>query len=82
MGAADSCQHRSHDHDGEKVVLHPNGRWEYADAQKAAEARSIADQFPENRVKPMDAQGGWFGTRLIMPGDPAYNRGTLSPKAR
>ncbi len=68
---------------GEKVLLHPNGRWEFLDAAKAAEAKKTADQFPENKVRPIEAQGGWFGIgRVVMPGDPDYNRGSLNPKTR
>lgn len=68
---------------GEKVLLHPNGRWEYADKAKAAEVKKIADQYPENQVRPAAAQGGLFGIgRTLMPGDPDYNRGTLNPKMR
>lgn len=68
---------------GEKVRLHPNGRWEYVDTQKAAAAKQVADQFPENKLRPMDAQGCMFGIgRCIMPGDKDYNRGTLNPAKR
>jgi hypothetical protein len=68
---------------GEKVRLLPNGRWEYVDAQKAAVAKTVADQYPENKLRPMDAQGCLFGIgRCIMPGDKDYNRGTLNPAKR
>ena len=68
---------------GEKVRLHPNGRWEFVDAQKAAAAKVVADQYPENKLRPMDAQGCLFGIgRCIMPGDKDYNRGTLNPAKR
>ena len=68
---------------GEKVRLHPNGRWEYVDVQKAAAAKVVADQYPENKLRPMDAQGCLFGIgRCIMPGDKDYNRGTLNPSKR
>ena len=68
---------------GEKVRLHPNGRWEFVDAQKAAAAKVVADQYPENKLRPMDAQGCLFGIgRCIMPGDKDYNRGTLNPTKR
>jgi hypothetical protein len=68
---------------GEKVRLLPNGRWEYVDAQKAAAAKTVADQYPENKLRPMDAQGCLFGIgRCIMPGDKDYNRGTLNPAKR
>jgi hypothetical protein len=63
---------------GERVLLHPTGKWEYVDSQKAAEARRVAEQFPENKVRPVDAQGGWVpGSRTLMPGDKDYNRGSL-----
>ncbi|MFW5432162.1 MAG: hypothetical protein ACKE5M_02880 [Methylophilaceae bacterium] len=59
---------------GDKVVLNPNGRWEYIDKQKASEASKIAKQHPENKGCPPGAQGGWFGTKCILPGDKAFNR--------
>ena len=70
--------------DGQKVRLFPNGRWEYIDAAKAAEAQQLAAQYPENKTRPIEAQGGLFGGfgRVIMPGDKDYNRGTLNPKSR
>jgi hypothetical protein len=66
---------------GEKVRLFPNGRWEYADAAKAAAAQRKAAAYPENQARPEGAQGGLFGVgRIIMPGDKDYNRGSLNPK--
>lgn len=63
---------------GEKVLLYPTGKWEFADAAKAAEAKKLADQYPENKVRPVDAQGGWIpGSKTLMPGDKDYNRGSL-----
>jgi len=68
---------------GDKVVLHPNGRWEYVDPVKAAQAAKTADTFPENQARPVEAQGGLFGIgRTVMPGDKDYNRGSLNPKLR
>jgi hypothetical protein len=70
--------------DGQKVRLFPNGRWEFTDAAKAAEAQQLAAQYPENKTRPIEAQGGLFGGfgRTIMPGDKDYNRGSLNPKGR
>lgn len=70
--------------DGQKVHLFPNGRWEYVDAAKAAAAKEVAAQYPENKTRPIEAQGGLFGGigRTIMPGDKDYNRGSLNPKIR
>ena len=67
---------------GEKVRLFPNGRWEYVDAAKAIEAQKRAAEYPENKTRPVEAQGGLFGSfgRVIMPGDKDYNRGSLNPK--
>ncbi len=66
---------------GEDVLLFPNGRWEYVNTIKAAEAKKVAEQFPENKLRPEGAQGGVFGIgRYIMPGDKDYNRRSLSGK--
>jgi hypothetical protein len=46
-------------------------------------AKVVADQYPENKLRPMDAQGCLFGIgRCVMPGDKDYNRGTLNPAKR
>lgn len=70
--------------DGQKVRLFPNGRWEYVDAAKAAAAQKLAAEFPENKTRPIEAQGVMLGGggRLVMPGDKDYNRGSLNPKMR
>lgn len=69
--------------DGQAVRLYPNGRWEYVDVARAAEAQKVAAEYPENKTRPVDAQGGVFGVgRTIMPGDKDYNRGSLNPKLR
>jgi hypothetical protein len=68
---------------GDRVLLHPDGRWFFVDAKKAEAARRVAEQFPENRTRPVEAQGGLFGIgRTLMPGDKDYNRGSLNPKLR
>lgn len=69
---------------GEKVRLFPNGRWEFVDPAKAALAQKAAAEYPENKTRPVEAQGGLFGGfgRSVMPGDKDYNRGSLNPKTR
>ena len=68
---------------GDKVILQPNGRWEFVDVKKAAEAKEVAQQFPENQGCPPDTQGGLFGLGRCIPiGDKDYNRGSLSGKGR
>jgi hypothetical protein len=67
---------------GEKVKLFPNGRWVFVDAAKAGLAEKRAADYPENRTRPVEAQGVLVGGvgRLVMPGDKDYNRGSLNPK--
>jgi hypothetical protein len=68
---------------GEAVRLLPNGRWEFVDPTRQAEAKKVADTHPENDLRPAKAQGGLLGIgRMVMPGDPDYNRGSLSGKGR
>jgi hypothetical protein len=68
---------------GEAVRLLPNGRWEFVDPARQAEAKKVADTYPENDLRPAKAQGGLLGIgRMVMPGDPDYNRGSLSGKGR
>jgi len=68
---------------GDKVLLHPDGRWEYVSPQKAAAARNVAEPHRENQGCPPGSQGGWLGFgRCIPPGDKDYNRGSLNPNRR
>lgn len=70
--------------DGQQVRLFPNGRWEYVDQAKAAEAQKVAAEYPENKTRPVESQGIVIGGvgRYVMPGDKDYNRGSLNPKMR
>jgi hypothetical protein len=70
--------------DGQKVRLYPNGRWEFVDVAKAAEAQKVAAEYPENKTRPVESQGIIIGGvgRYVMPGDKDYNRGSLNPKMR
>lgn len=67
---------------GEKVILHPNGRWEYVDVKKAEVAKAVADTYPENQQYcPPGAQRANFGYgRCLLPGDKDFNRGSLGGK--
>ena len=67
---------------GDRVELMPDGRWRFVDAAKQAEAKKVADSYPQNHLRPEGAQGGWFGTRTLPPCYKDYNRGTLNPKMR
>ncbi len=62
---------------GERVRLLPNGRWEYADREKAEAQRAAAEK---EDARERSAQGGLFGLgRKVYEGDRDYNRGTLNP---
>lgn len=68
---------------GDQVVLHPNGRWEFVDTKKAAVAKEVASQFIENQGCPNGTQGGFLGFgRCIAEGDKDFNRGSMSGKGR
>ena len=65
---------------GEKVRLHPDGRWEYVDPVKAEPQKKAREAEVERERA---AQGGWFGIgRKVYEGDKDYNRGTLNPVRR
>lgn len=65
---------------GEKVRLFPNGRWEYADQQKATVQRQVAES---EAARERSSQGGFLGLgRRVYEGDKDYNRGSLNPKTR
>ena len=65
---------------GEKVKLHPDGRWEYVDPVKAEPQRKAREAEAERE---RSSQGGWFGLgRKVYEGDKDYNRGTLNPNRR
>jgi hypothetical protein len=80
---------------GDRILLHPDGRWEYADpakraaAPKPAAAATPAAATPATATPvaagacPPDSQGHLFRIgRCVQPGDRDYNRGSLSGKGR
>jgi hypothetical protein len=65
---------------GDKALLHPDGRWEYADPKKRIETPRLV---PAAQAGEGPSQGGIFGVgRTVRPGDADYNRGSLSGKGR
>lgn len=63
--------------DGEKVILHPNGQWQYEDPEKAEEASKLFARFPDARGCPAGWRGGILGMgRCIPPDDENYYRGS------
>ena len=74
---------------GQKVILHPDGRWDFADGPQPAAATESKPAQPATATQsasqgcPPGSQGGLFGIgRCIPPGDKDYNRGTLNPSKR
>ena len=68
---------------GDQVILHPNGRWEFVDTKKAAVAKEVASEYVENQGCPHGTQGGFLGFgRCIAEGDKDFNRGSMSGKGR
>jgi hypothetical protein len=77
---------------GDRILLHPDGRWEYADpAKRAASPKpappAAATPAPATPVAagacPPGSQGHLFGVGgCVVPGDRDYNRGSLSGKGR
>ena len=77
---------------GDRVRLLPDGRWEWADAQKAAVQRNAREAEAKRQEEVRQAElkrergaqgGGQIGLgRTLYEGDKDYNRGTLNPKMR
>jgi len=76
---------------GEKILIYPDGRWEYADpAKRAANPHPAAQPAPTPvpgaatvaGACPLGSQGLFSLGRCIPPGDKDYNRGSLSGKGR
>lgn len=66
---------------GDEVVLHPNGYWEYKDTTKAATARTKVNEFEQNKGCPLGTRPSFLGIgRCIASDDPILKRGSLSGK--
>lgn len=66
---------------GDVVILHPDGQWEYADKKKASAAQEVARKLNNKVECPVNSQGTLLGFgRCIRKGDKEYNRGSLSGK--
>jgi hypothetical protein len=81
---------------GDRILLHPDGRWEYADPAKRAASPKLAPPAATPAAAtpatatpvaagacPPGSQGHLFSLgRCVPPGDGDYNRGSLSGKGR
>lgn len=68
---------------GDEVVLHSNGYWEFKDSKKAAEAKVKVEQFEHDNSCPIGMRPSFLGIgRCIAFDDPILKRGSLSGKGR
>lgn len=68
---------------GDEVVLHANGYWEFKDSKKAAEAKVKVEQFEHDNSCPLGMRPSFLGIgRCIAYDDPVLKRGSLSGKGR
>lgn len=68
---------------GDEVVLHSNGYWEFKDAKKAEEAKVKVEQFERSNSCPLGMRPSFLGLgRCIAFDDPILKRGSLSGKGR
>lgn len=68
---------------GDEVVLHSNGYWEFKDTKKAEEAKVKVEQFERSNSCPLGMRPSFLGMgRCIAYDDPVLKRGSLSGKGR
>jgi hypothetical protein len=66
---------------GDEVILHPNGYWEYVDTKKAAVAKTKVEKIAREEGCPKGTRASFFGIGRCIPNDdPALKRGSLSGK--
>lgn len=67
--------------DGDEVVLHSNGYWEFKDAKKAEVAKVKVEQFERNNGCPAGTRPSFLGIgRCVAYDDPSRYRGSLKPR--
>jgi hypothetical protein len=66
---------------GDEVILHPNGYWEFVDSDKAAAAKTKVEAIAREEGCPRGTRASFFGLgRCIANDDPVLKRGSLSGK--
>jgi hypothetical protein len=69
--------------EGDEVVLHSNGYWEFKDAKKAEVAKIKVEEFERSNGCPLGMRPSFLGMgRCIAYDDPILKRGSLSGKGR
>lgn len=68
---------------GDEVVLHPNGYWEFKDREKAEVAKAKVAKSEQDNGCPIGYRKSFLGIgRCIAFDDPILSRGSLSGKGR
>lgn len=68
---------------GDDVILHPDGYWEFVDTQKAEVARKQVEAIAREEGCPRGTRASFFGVgRCIANDDPVLKRGSLSGKGK
>lgn len=69
--------------EGDEVILHSNGYWEFKDVKKAEVAKVKVEQFERSNGCPLGMRPSFLGMgRCIAYDDPVLKRGSLSGKGR
>jgi len=69
--------------EGDEVILHANGYWEFKDAKKAEVAKVKVEEFERSNGCPLGMRPSFLGMgRCIAYDDPILKRGSLSGKGR
>ena len=69
--------------EGDEVILHSNGYWEFKDDKKAEVAKAKVEQFERSNSCPLGMRPSFLGIgRCIAYDDPILKRGSLSGKGR
>jgi hypothetical protein len=67
--------------EGDEVVLHANGYWEFKDVKKAEVAKVKVEQFERSNGCPLGMRPSFLGVgRCIAFDDPILRRGSLKPR--
>lgn len=68
---------------GDEVILHPDGYWEYVDTQKAEVAKKQVEAIAREEGCPRGTRASFFGIGRCIPNDdPVLKRGSLSGKGK
>lgn len=69
--------------EGDEIILHANGYWEFKDAKKAEVAKAKVERYERDNNCPAGTRPGFLGFgRCIADGEHLAKRGALTNKGR